>query len=85
MGIPLRTIKGSLAALPDNRTPTSADWSRLSRSWRQDLDDRIRRLHDLRDQLDSCIGCGCLSIDRCRLYNPNDIRGGEGPGARKLA
>ncbi|HEX5267422.1 MAG TPA: MerR family DNA-binding protein, partial [Acidimicrobiales bacterium] len=74
----------ALGTLPDNRTPTRADWARLSESWRADLEDRIRRLQDLRDELDSCIGCGCLSIDRCRLYNPDDVRGNEGPGARKL-
>ena len=84
VGIPLRTIKEALGQLPDNRTPTRSDWSRLSRSWRSDLDERIRRLQDLRDQLDGCIGCGCLSIASCRLYNPDDIRGNEGPGARKL-
>ena len=85
VGIPLKAIKASLDTLPENRTPTRADWARLSRSWREDLDDRIRRLEDLRDQLDGCIGCGCLSIDRCRLYNPDDVRGAEGPGARKFA
>ena len=85
VGIPLRAIRGALDTLPENRTPTRADWARLSRSWREDLADRIRRLEDLRDQLDGCIGCGCLSIDRCRLYNPDDVRGVEGPGARKLA
>ena len=85
VGIPLKAIREALATLPDNRTPTRADWARLSRSWREELDDRIRRLQNLRDQLDGCIGCGCLSIDRCRLYNPDDIRGSEGPGARKLA
>ena len=84
VGIPLKAIKEALATLPENRTPTRADWARLSQSWREDLDDRIRRLEDLRDQLDGCIGCGCLSIDRCRLYNPDDLRGNEGPGARKL-
>lgn len=85
VGIPLKSIRAALAQLPDKRTPTRADWARLSRSWRADLDDRIRRLQDLRDQLDGCIGCGCLSIDRCRLYNPDDTLGNEGPGARKLA
>jgi MerR family redox-sensitive transcriptional activator SoxR len=84
VGIPLKTIREALARLPDNRTPNRADWSRLSQSWRSDLDERIRRLQDLRDQLDGCIGCGCLSIDKCRLYNPDDIRGNEGPGARRL-
>ena len=85
VGIPLKAIKEALATLPDRRTPTRADWARLSQFWREDLDDRIRHLQDLRDQLDGCIGCGCLSIDRCRLYNPDDVRGNEGPGARKLA
>lgn len=85
VGIPLRAIKDALGQLPDNRTPTRSDWSRLSKSWRSELDQRIRRLEDLRDQLDGCIGCGCLSMDRCRLYNPDDIRGDEGPGARKLS
>ena len=85
VGIPLKAIKEALATLPDRRTPNRADWARLSQSWREDLDDRIRHLQDLRDQLDGCIGCGCLSIDRCRLYNPDDVRGNEGPGARKLA
>jgi MerR family redox-sensitive transcriptional activator SoxR len=84
VGIPLRAIKEALATLPEGRTPTRADWARLSQSWREDLDERIRHLQDLRDQLDGCIGCGCLSIDRCRLYNPDDVRGTEGPGARKL-
>lgn len=84
VGIPLKTIGQALSTLPDGRTPTRADWARLSRSWRVDLDDRIRRLQDLRDQLDGCIGCGCLSIDRCRLYNPDDFLGDEGPGPRKL-
>lgn len=84
VGIPLKTIREALSTLPDNRTPTRADWARMSRSWRADLDDRIRRLEGLRDQLDGCIGCGCLSIDRCRLYNPDDLRGNEGPGPRKL-
>jgi MerR family transcriptional regulator, redox-sensitive transcriptional activator SoxR len=84
VGIPLKIIKEALAQLPGSRTPTRADWSRLSQSWRTDLDERIRRLQDLRDQLDGCIGCGCLSIDKCRLYNPDDVRGTEGPGPRRL-
>ncbi|MBO0713824.1 MAG: redox-sensitive transcriptional activator SoxR [Acidimicrobiales bacterium] len=84
VGLPLKTIRAALARLPDHRTPTRSDWTRLSRSWRADLDERIRLLQDLRDQLDGCIGCGCLSIDKCRLYNPGDIRANEGPGPRKL-
>lgn len=84
VGLPLKTIKEALAQLPHHRTPTRSDWTHLSQSWRADLDMRIRLLQDLRDQLDGCIGCGCLSIDKCRLYNPADVRGNEGPGARKL-
>ena len=84
VGLPLKTIKDALSRLPGNRTPTRSDWTRLSESWRADLDERIRLLEDLRDQLDGCIGCGCLSIDRCRLYNPADVRGQEGPGPRRL-
>lgn len=85
VGLPLKTIKEALTQLPDHRTPTRSDWTRLSQSWRADLDERIRLLQDLRDYLDGCIGCGCLSIDKCRLYNPGDVHGDEGPGARKLA
>jgi MerR family redox-sensitive transcriptional activator SoxR len=84
VGVPLRVIKEALLRLPEDRTPTRADWARLSAAWREDLDDRIAQLHRLRDQLSECIGCGCLSIDRCRLANPNDALGREGPGARKL-
>jgi MerR family transcriptional regulator, redox-sensitive transcriptional activator SoxR len=84
VGIPLRTIRDALDELGDNRTPTRSDWTRLSAAWRQDLDDRIARLRDLRDRLSGCIGCGCLSIDRCRLANPDDVLGAEGPGPRKL-
>lgn len=85
VGIPLKEIRAALAELPDERAPSRSDWSRLSRSWREDLDDRIRRLQDLRDRLDGCIGCGCLSLDRCGLSNPGDILGKEGAGARALA
>jgi MerR family redox-sensitive transcriptional activator SoxR len=84
VGIPLRTIKDALDRLGDQRTPTRHDWARLSASWRQDLDDRIAQLQALRDRLTGCIGCGCLSIDHCRLVNPNDRLGTQGPGARNL-
>ena len=85
VGISLAEIGEALESLPEGRTPNRADWSLLSRRWREDLDRRIRRLEALRDGLDDCIGCGCLSIDRCRLRNPGDRLGGEGPGARRLA
>jgi MerR family redox-sensitive transcriptional activator SoxR len=84
VGIPLRAIKEALDQLPASRTPTRADWARLSATWRADLDQRISHLQALRDRLSDCIGCGCLSIDRCRLTNPDDILADEGAGARRL-
>jgi MerR family redox-sensitive transcriptional activator SoxR len=83
-GIPLATVREALGALPLSRTPTVEDWARLSTSWREELDARIRRLSELRDQLSDCIGCGCLSIERCGLRNWGDALGEEGPGARLL-
>ncbi len=84
VGIPLREIGEALARLGEDRTPNRHDWAQLSRAWRDDLDDRIARLQRLRDGLTECIGCGCLSIDRCRLANPNDLLAREGPGAPRL-
>ncbi len=84
VGIPLRGIKQALDDLPGNRAPTRQDWARLSAGWQRDLDDRIAQLESLRDRLAGCIGCGCLSIDRCGLTNPGDVLGEEGPGARRL-
>jgi MerR family transcriptional regulator, redox-sensitive transcriptional activator SoxR len=83
-GIPLAEIREALATLPESRTPDAADWARLSKRWRADLDDRITRLIRLRDQLDGCIGCGCLSLGVCPLRNPWDRLGAEGPGPRLL-
>ncbi len=84
VGLSISEIRDSLATLPDGRTPTAVDWRRLSRSWRPMLDARIVELERLRDRLDSCIGCGCLSLKTCALSNPDDIAGDEGPGARWL-
>lgn len=84
VGLTLDEIKQALGTLPENRTPTSADWKRLSRSWRPLLDKRIAELERVRDKLDSCIGCGCLSLRICHLLNPDDIAGAEGPGPRWL-
>lgn len=84
VGIPLAEIGAALQALPEERTPNRADWSLLSRRWRDSLDRRIRQLEALRDGLDDCIGCGCLSLDRCRLRNPQDRLGEQGAGARRL-
>lgn len=83
-GIPLLAIGEALLALPEGRTPTAADWRALSSGWKENLDERIRGLVALRDQLDSCIGCGCLSIQDCPLRNPGDRLSCEGPGARLL-
>lgn len=84
VGIPLAEIRSALESLPEGRTPTRQDWARLSEQWREELDGRIRRLQQLRDDFTGCIGCGCLSIDRCALANPNDRLGEEGPGPRRL-
>ena len=81
IGLTLDEVRTALAALPDSRTPTRADWTRVSRSWRGRIDEQIAALERLRDGLDSCIGCGCLSLQRCRLSNPNDVAAQGGPGA----
>ena len=83
-GIPLAQLGEALATLPPNRTPTRRDWERLSRRWREDLEQRIATLEALRTRLSTCIGCGCLSIDRCSLLNPDDEAGAGGPGAHYL-
>lgn len=82
VGISLEEIRTALDSLPGSRTPTSADWARLSAVWRGRLDQRIELLTKLRDDLSNCIGCGCLSLQRCRLSNPEDTLGQEGVGAR---
>lgn len=84
VGLSLDEIRDALASLPDGRTPTAKDWERLSRSWRPLLDARIAELERLRDRLDSCIGCGCLSLKVCSLSNPHDVAAELGPGARWL-
>src|SRR4051812_3996672 len=84
VGLSLDQIAESLASLPQGRTPTQADWTRLSRAWRPQLDEHIAVLQRLRDDLDSCIGCGCLSLRRCALYNGDDRAALLGPGPRYL-
>ena len=83
-GIPLAEVNAALARLPANRTPSRRDWERLSNRWRADLDERIATLEALRDRLTTCIGCGCLSIDKCDLLNPNDEAAEQGPGPHFL-
>jgi MerR family redox-sensitive transcriptional activator SoxR len=84
VGIPLSSVLAALQALPAGRTPTRQDWALLSKGWRDDLDAKIRQLERLRDHLDDCIGCGCLSIDRCKLANPADTLSSMGCGAVRL-
>ncbi len=81
VGLSLEEITEALNTLPGGRTPTTADWSRLSASWRGRINEQIERLERLRDKLDSCIGCGCLSLNRCSLSNPDDYVRSRGPGA----
>ena len=84
VGVSLDEIREALASLPENRTPTKADWSRLSARWRRRLEERITLMERLRDQLTGCIGCGCLSMRRCKLINPDDRLAATGPGPRVL-
>lgn len=81
VGLTLEEIQEALATLPEGRTPNKADWARLSRSWRPRLEAQIERLERLRDKLDGCIGCGCLSLRTCALNNPGDEVAERGPGA----
>ncbi len=81
LGLSLKDIKSALATLPARRSPSAREWQRLSRSWQHQLSARIEQLIRLRDQLDDCIGCGCLSLDSCPLRNPEDIAAESGPGA----
>lgn len=81
IGLSIEEIKETMAALPEGRTPTKADWSKISRNFRKTLDERIAMMERMRDRLDGCIGCGCLSLKACQLYNPDDraYRLGVGP------
>lgn len=84
IGLRLTKIRKALAELPNERTPNNADWAHLARSWLPEINARIADLERLRDGLTSCIGCGCLSLKVCRLYNPGDVAAGNGAGARYL-
>ncbi len=84
VGIPLASIQAALQALPRQRTPTAADWARMSGRWKTELNQRIDALTQLRDQLKGCIGCGCLSMKQCPLRNPWDELSRQGPGPRLL-
>ena len=84
VGLTLDEIRAALASLPDGRTPTQEDWTRLSRGFKRRLDERLEALVLLRDKLTMCIGCGCLSLQKCRLYNRDDRAASKGAGARYL-
>lgn len=84
VGLKLEEICAALAKLPEGRTPTASDWNRIARGWKPLIDARIAALTRLRDKLTGCIGCGCLSMQRCALYNPDDVAGMRGTGARWL-
>jgi MerR family redox-sensitive transcriptional activator SoxR len=84
VGLSLAEIADALATLPDARTPTARDWERLSQAWRERLDDQIAVLERMRDLLSECIGCGCLSLTSCRLWNPDDAAAALGTGPRYL-
>jgi MerR family transcriptional regulator, redox-sensitive transcriptional activator SoxR len=84
LGFSIEEIGAELARLPQGRTPTRQDWARISRTFGKKLDARIAAMTRLRDRLDQCIGCGCLSLQRCALYNPGDRLRAEGPGPRLL-
>jgi MerR family transcriptional regulator, redox-sensitive transcriptional activator SoxR len=84
LGFTIADIRKMLVTLPDQRTPTQADWTKLSRSIRDELDRRISIMMKLRENLDGCIGCGCLSLRKCKLYNAGDYKAAQGPGPRSL-
>lgn len=84
LGFPLAELAQVLAGLPQGRPPSREDWARIGSGFRAQIDARIAALEGLRDRLDSCIGCGCLSLDKCALWNPGDVAARHGPGARWL-
>ena len=81
VGLSLEEVRAALGRLPSSRTPTKSDWTAISRGWRERLNEQIQALERLRDGLDSCIGCGCLSLARCKISNPGDVAAGYGAGA----
>jgi MerR family redox-sensitive transcriptional activator SoxR len=84
LGFPLAAIAAHLGLLPKGQAPNRADWTRIAAGFQAEIDERIAALTRLRDTLDGCIGCGCLSLDLCALYNPQDRKAAEGPGPRTL-
>ena len=85
VGLPLSEVADALSSLPEGRTPTAEDWRQIATGWASKLDARIRVLERLRNDLDGCIGCGCLSMQRCQLINPSDVLAEQGTGAVTLS
>jgi MerR family redox-sensitive transcriptional activator SoxR len=83
IGLSLEEVKEALDRLPDRRVPDRADWQRLSAGWRDRIEDQIRRLRELQDDIDGCVGCGCLSLDKCAIYNREDRHADDGPGPQR--
>ena len=84
VGLSLDEVRAALARLPDERTPSKTDWNKVSATWIRRVDERIAELQRLRETLDGCVGCGCLSLRTCRLYNPDATAASRGSGARWL-
>jgi MerR family redox-sensitive transcriptional activator SoxR len=84
VGLSLADVRAALARLPDERTPNKADWNKVSATWIRRIDERIAELEQVRATLNGCVGCGCLSLRTCRLYNPDDTAASRGAGARWL-
>jgi MerR family redox-sensitive transcriptional activator SoxR len=84
IGLSLDEVRDALAHLPADHVPNATEWNRVARAWQQRIDDRIAELQLLKSHLTGCVGCGCLSLTRCRLYNPHDTAADHGPGARYL-
>lgn len=84
VGLHLREVKQGLETLPPDRAPTKEEWEQFAEAWRPRLEQQIRTLEGIRDRLASCIGCGCQTLDSCEVFNPGDVAGQEGPGARYL-
>jgi MerR family transcriptional regulator, redox-sensitive transcriptional activator SoxR len=84
LGLSLDEIRRALGVLPADRAPSAREWAKMSLGWRRRLDERISALEALRNELSGCIGCGCLSLQRCRLYNPDDVAATRGEGPRYL-
>jgi MerR family redox-sensitive transcriptional activator SoxR len=84
LGMPLASVEQAFKALPSDHTPSAEDWKRMSLAWRDELTERITKLEQLRDELNYCIVCGCLSMDACRFHNPNDKLASGRPGSRLI-